>query len=343
MGTTSRVPSVPFLPSKDTAASILARYDDAWWSCAGDTDERPPSFKRLGRDDDVTTWPHVVAHSALGGVPYSLFLFRIEGKDYSLLIDRKRSFYQVPVAAQSCFFNGSLFHGEIVWSENTKSQIFLVLDVICIKGDAGKVGRELLPRRLEVVRQTFDLYDEEVIGSAAAHACASQGKIVCGGNAFGLTFYPKPCFSLTMLPTLCRKALGGVASRGFLILPEAATAVECFQSGRHQEWQPTVNIEVNAAERTARLRRGAPLPGATCFELDNKFWIELRAALVGDDSPVHMVARCWVKAGEPLSFAALLRDRHEGDTESEAEACVCAAAGSSVGHLVGLEEHIRRR
>jgi hypothetical protein len=324
-----------------TEAKLLKRFDDVWQNGPDTRTECPPSFKRLSSADDLSSGEYVITHSALCGVPYSLFLLRVDGKDFSLLIDRKRTLYQVPVAAQSCFFSGSLFHGELVWSESSDSQVFLVLDVVCVKGDGGAIGKEPLSRRLEVVRHAFDLYDEEVIGCDAAHARASQGKIVCGGNAFGLIFYPKSCISLSMLPTLYRKATGGIPSRGFVVLPEKATVFECFSSGRHHEWDdPTVNVEVNATERIMRLRRGAPPPGATCFECDSTFWADLRASHGGEDSPVHVVARCLVRAGQPLKFVELLRDRLEGDSGAEAEKCIVAAANSANS---SLEVLLRRR
>lgn len=140
------------------------------------------------------------------GVRYSLFLTTVQCRPYAVLIDRKLSIFQIPVAGNKKTFHGSIFDGELVWqkTKDVLTQVFLIFDVIAYKGCA-KIQHENYHARLAVIRNAFDLDGEIVSSPEDAHALAKKNKIICGGNAAGLSFQPKGCFPMNQLDTLLRK------------------------------------------------------------------------------------------------------------------------------------------
>ena len=148
---------------------------------------------------------YVVAEKS-DGVRYTLLLTRAGGREMAFLIDRKLSLYQIPVAANKKLFDGSMFDGELVWVTNgdgTTNQRYLVFDVVTLSG-SDEIRNASLIKRIETLRALFDVEGAEITCPSQAHAAAKRGKIICGGNAFGLCFRPKQRFSLSMLDTLVR-------------------------------------------------------------------------------------------------------------------------------------------
>ena len=141
------------------------------------------------------------------GVRYALFLCKENGQHFSFLVDRKLALYQIPVAACSRAFAGSVFDGELIWAQSSQGkrlQLFLIFDVIAINGLLD-IQHQNLHRRLELIRGTFDLSGEKATSPTYAAQLAKRGKIICGGNAHGLSFRPKQCFPMDQLDTLLRQ------------------------------------------------------------------------------------------------------------------------------------------
>ena len=135
------------------------------------------------------------------GTRYVLFLTKVQGREMAVMIDRKLTLYQIPVAASRCYFNGSIYDGELVCSRG--SHVFLVFDCIAHKGVY--VGERDYLSRLSLIRSAFDLEGATVKSPEEASLHARKGKIVCGGNSRGLIFRPKPCFQMRQLDTLLRQ------------------------------------------------------------------------------------------------------------------------------------------
>ena len=150
---------------------------------------------------------YVVADKS-DGTRYTLFLTRVMGRQFSVLIDRKMDAHQIPVAASRRVFEGSVFDGELVWaylgSNPVPSQLFLIFDVIAYRG-SNAIRNESLHKRLQTIRAVFDLDGRSVTSPEDAATLAREGKIVCGGNAHGLSFRPKGCFPVSQLDTLLRQ------------------------------------------------------------------------------------------------------------------------------------------
>ena len=166
---------------------------------------QPVSLERKHMDL-IAKGNYVVADKS-DGIRYALLLCKVGEQHYSFLVDRKLDMYQIPVAASKRMFAGSIFDGELVWikgADGANMQIFLVFDVVAYKGSAD-IKQENLHRRLAVIREAFDLSGHVISSPRGAARCAKEGKIICGGNAYGLSFRPKLCFPLNQLDTLLRQ------------------------------------------------------------------------------------------------------------------------------------------
>jgi len=135
------------------------------------------------------------------GTRYVLFLTKTQGREIAVMVDRKLSLYQIPVAASRSHFQGSIYDGELVTSNG--SHLFLVFDCVASKGTY--VGNKDFLSRLSLIRGAFDLEGASIQSPEEASLHARKGKIVCGGSARGLAFKPKPCFQLRQMDTLLRQ------------------------------------------------------------------------------------------------------------------------------------------
>ena len=326
-------PGAPFVLAREEAQEeLLAAFHAAWGTEAAagrNPCPQPVSLERrhlaLLRERS-----YVVADKS-DGQRFCLVLTRVGGKEYSLLVDRKLAFYQVPVCAAARCFDGSLFDGELVWTwgaDGVAAQTLLLFDVVCWRGDGGAAGREPLGRRLELLRRVFDLGDETVAGADGARACALQGKIVCGGNAHGLAFRPKPCFAFELLPTLARR-LRQLPYRtdGLLFTP----VDESVRTGTHEtllklKWHQTLDLWCNPTTQHFYLGGGAGAHEArldleACEEALGQrlepalgFWEALQRALTPRDSPVGCLVEVRLlpraqREAVRFDFVALRRDK----------------------------------
>jgi len=135
------------------------------------------------------------------GTRYVLFLTKVHGRAIAVMVDRKLTLYQIPIAASNSHFNGSVYDGELVCSHG--SHVFLVFDCVASKGTY--VGNSDFLSRLSLIRAAFDLEGAIVQSPEEASHHAKKGKIICGGSAKGLSFKPKACFQMRQLDTLLRQ------------------------------------------------------------------------------------------------------------------------------------------
>jgi len=253
----------------------------------------------------------------------------VGGKEQSVLIDRKLEIFQCPVAASKKCFNGSLFDGELLWVEGqdgTRCQTLLIFDVVCWRGDSS-IGQSPLHVRLELLRKIFGL-EEEVNTPEGAQAAAKTGKIICGGNAFGLSFRPKQCMPLDMLDTLLRhiKHLP-YKSDGLVLTP----VEEIVQSGTHEtmfklKWHHTVDLEANVATGEVLFGLGGietandRVPIETIgLRLCDSFWSDLRASLRPSDPLVGTIVECELHADGSLTFVSVRRDKKHPNSQRTIE------------------------
>ena len=70
------------------------------------------------------------------GVRFMLLLTRHADRHVAVMIDRLMNVYEIEIWANSSFFNGTLFDGELVWDYgNTPPTItYLIFDIFCAKG-----------------------------------------------------------------------------------------------------------------------------------------------------------------------------------------------------------------
>lgn len=199
----------------------------------------------------ITQGDYVVADKS-DGIRYSLFLCKTENQHHSFLVDRKLAMYQIPVAANKRMFTGSIFDGELVWvtnANNERSQVLLLFDVVAYKGDTD-IKNCNLHRRLEIIREAFDISGHTVASPRSAARCAKNGKIICGGNACGLSFRPKLCFPLCQLDTLLRHMdTLTYATDGLVFTPvDAANSSGTAESTFKLKTRHTVDLEFGKDE-----------------------------------------------------------------------------------------------
>ena len=248
------------------------------------------------------------------GTRYVLFLTRANGRELAVMVDRKMTMFQVPVAATRAFFAGSIFDGELVNCGGT--HVFMVFDVVAVKG-SDAIGRASLLKRLELIRTVFDLEGSAAASPDDAAKLAKRGKIVCGGSARGLRFRPKSCFQLAQLDTLLRQLPGlPYATDGLVFTPvDAPVGTGTQEHVFKLKWRHTVDLEVGADEfmvgvggapNTAVMR--APLSSlGVPFHMDCAVLEVARTAAIGQI--VELELTCTEKAGPSLSFVARRSDK----------------------------------
>jgi mRNA capping enzyme, catalytic domain len=186
----------------ETRTSILQKYHEI----LGATyyDERNPVSQPISLErahfSEFLERDYMISDKS-DGTRYVLFLTRAEGREIAVMVDRKLALYQIPVAASRSHFQGSVYDGELVFSNGC--HLFLVFDCVASKGTY--VGDRDFLARLSLIRGAFDLEGASIRSPEEASVQARKGKIVCGGSARGLAFKPKPCFQLRQMDTLLRQ------------------------------------------------------------------------------------------------------------------------------------------
>jgi len=325
------VPSAPL--TGPAVEEIVAAYHAAWGAKAvrgRNPAPQPVSLER--RHLPLLREAAYVAADKSDGVRMCLFLTRASGREHAVLVDRKLSLYQVSVAASRRCFDGSLFDGELLWTtapDGSRWQTYLVFDAVSWRGDDGAIGREPLTRRLELIRHTFDLGSEEIVGADAAQAKAKEGKVICGGNAHGLAFRPKQCFSLDILPTLLRQLPNlPYKSDGLVLTP----VNEPVRTGTHEttfklKWRHTLDLQANSATRQLFLGAGGAAHDERLdieetglgLSADAGYWEALHAALGPTDSPIGTIVESELLPDGGLRFVTIRRDKTHPNSLRTAE------------------------
>jgi hypothetical protein len=172
----------------------------------------------------------------------------------AVLVDRKLTVYQVPVAASRSHFNGSLYDGELVNCNG--SHVFLVFDAVAHRGRY--VGDENFLSRVAIIRSVFDLEGATAKCPEEAAQLAKRGKVICGGSANGLCFRPKQCFQIRQLDTLLRQIpLLPYAVDGLILTP----VDDPVRTGTHDtifkfKLQHSIDVEVSADGSTLMVGMG---------------------------------------------------------------------------------------
>jgi len=238
-----KTPPSTSLCGGETAREVLRDYH-RWWNCQAFEARNPaPQPTSLERDH----FPLLLQHDYMvsdksDGTRFLLFLTHAAGRELAVLVDRKLTLYQVPVAANRSFFAGSLYDGELVSAAGC--DVFLVFDAVAHRGE--RVGHRSLLERLAVIRGAFDLEGAAARSPEEAATLARKGKVVCGGSARGLCFRPKPCFQMRQLDTLLRQIpLLPYAVDGLVLTPVRQPVL----TGTHAttfklKWRHSIDVEV---------------------------------------------------------------------------------------------------
>lgn len=154
---------------------------------------------------------YVVAEKS-DGVRYLLVMGTLENKGFCVMVNRKMQMFEIPIYANSEYFRGSVFDGEMV-IETTESgqerQKFLIFDLVSLKGETR--CHEHLMKRYHEYLGVFDLegkdildYDSTKWETFAFEMADTKDKVVCLGNRMALQFSPKPFVQLVNVGSMWR-------------------------------------------------------------------------------------------------------------------------------------------
>ena len=101
------------------------------------------------------------------GERYQLVLGTIDGRGFSVMVNRKMQMFEVSLYANSKYFKGSVFDGEVVLekvgSASQERQVYLVFDVISCKGET-RLNEPFIERYNEYTK-IFDLNGKDLLHS----------------------------------------------------------------------------------------------------------------------------------------------------------------------------------
>jgi hypothetical protein len=133
----------------------------------------------------------------------------ITKRGFAVMVNRCMQMFEVLVYANSEYFKGSVFDGELV-VEQQHTQVFLIFDMVMLKGESTR--HQHLLERYNTYMKIFDLENEKELlmvdpyqWDTIAFKWAKRDKIVCLGNHMALQFRPKPLITLINIGSLWRK------------------------------------------------------------------------------------------------------------------------------------------
>lgn len=219
------VPSAHMITDLAKLYFVKQRISHLWGLPGGARKYNPsPNPVSLERRDLVTLKKnnYVVAEKS-DGVQYLLLLdtwaadmcLPCSGLPLAVMVNRNYDVFEVRVMAQSNFFKGSLFIGELVWEHEAHltsgmpRQLFLVFDMPALGGQSYAGVPNYMTRYMHIVglfsTPGQDITKNPKKWSETCEQLAEAGKIVCEGNQYALAFRQKPCASLSGLKNLWEK------------------------------------------------------------------------------------------------------------------------------------------
>jgi hypothetical protein len=150
------------------------------------------------------------------GIRYLLVLGTLDGKGFCVMVNRKMQMFELSIYANSDYFKGSVFDGEMVietvetnGSGGFDRQKFLVFDLVSLKGESRR--HENLMQRYHEYLNTFDLEGKDILEcdaqkweTLAFELADTKDKVVCLGNKMALQFFPKPFVQLVNVGSMWR-------------------------------------------------------------------------------------------------------------------------------------------
>lgn len=172
----------------------------------------------------------VVAHKS-NGVRYILLLGTYTSgphpREFSVMIDRSRTVYQVQVVAERAYFQGTVFDGELMWEMHAgliqPRHVFDVFDVVSVAGKS--VADRTLLERYQITNTLLGIFDKDIVNDPrawhrTATDMANQHKIVSLGNAHCMRFRAKGCMPLHEINVLIREQKSlPYSTDGFIFTP----------------------------------------------------------------------------------------------------------------------------
>ena len=198
---------------------------------------------------------YVVAEKS-DGVRYLLVIGTYDHKGLCVMVNRKMHMFEVPVYANSEYFRGSVFDGEMIL-ETTESgqerQKFLVFDLVSLKGETRR--HEHLMKRYHEYLDVFDLEGKDILEcdstkweTFAFEMADTKDKVVCLGNRRALQFSPKPFVQLIHVGSILRSRHNLKHKSDGLILTRTTAGIGTGTDPNILKWKEhhTIDLVVNA-------------------------------------------------------------------------------------------------
>ena len=186
------------------------------------------------------------------GVRYLMVLGTIGQKGFCVMVNRKMQMFEVPIFANSDFFKGSVFDGEMVVESvghELERQKFLVYDLISIHGETRRTT-DFIERYHEYF-QVFDLDGKDIMEcdiskweSDAFELANTKSKIVCLGNKMALQFAPKAFVQLVHVGSLWRSIPKLKHSSDGLVLTRVSSKIGTGTDANILKWKENHTVDL---------------------------------------------------------------------------------------------------
>ena len=199
------------------------------------------------------------------GVRYQLVMgrFRHNKKPYATLVDRAFNMYQVQVYASTDFFFGTVWDGELAWNKNLHCFIFLVFDVVLLKGKSVKhhdflVRYHLMNRHLlsQCEWNRTNVTDIKAANERAVQFAGTDKVVIVPEQTDRMLFlYAKPCVEFKLFGPLPRSATQLTHdSDGYLFTPiDEPVRQNCHTSLYKWKFAPTIDLQLQQQDNALHL------------------------------------------------------------------------------------------
>lgn len=240
----------PLIPSNST---ILDEFEQStywttllsFWKLPGHIRHFPGSnpmsieqkdFERLASDD-------FLAALKTDGVRFLLMLTcKPNSVDpIAIMIDRKRTMYEVEIwANEDFFYRGSLYDGELVWENNNLT--FVVFDVVLAKGV--QCTRLSYRERMQVLHNTILCVSNSHSDSSIDQMISEESKFLARNNDHNLRIIPKKCVPKSSLRTLWNDRNTTYHRNDGIIFTLNSSPIETGTTSSILKWKPSHSIDV---------------------------------------------------------------------------------------------------
>jgi ankyrin repeat protein len=165
------------------------------------------------------------------GVRHMLLLTRQAGEPVAVMLDRALRMFEVEVWANDCFFDGSLFDGELIWQYTARRQprlVFLVFDLLAACG-ASCLHEPYSARVARAHALVLPELPPDLPASGREQFVADENRVHLINNSHGLQVRPKRVLPAEHVADVwADRACTGHVNDGLIFTPDGH--VECVRA-----------------------------------------------------------------------------------------------------------------